>query len=293
MTLNLRLALRFLLLLVVVALSGCASTKRLEELRVQVDAKRAKLATMAEPYRIKNVDFAVEVEKAPLESLIYAYNNLPGSARKFEIRSYDRSRYLKYHKWFKCPWPLNGNASWYIRLAFDEALLAHLELGQFNINGWAAGTGLDFSIKASMDAVAGAVGYIDNCLWETPVTAIGVYGAASETFRGHMVPIVDGSGAGFQIKVNSPSDIKLDVLAYVTGIGVIPLWLNLDPLEKLGTIKVENIVGEEGQIENKLANTCRAYKLHITMTQAELLQAGLSVRGNSRIVWEAPGACKQ
>jgi hypothetical protein len=274
-----------------VCLAGCVSNKHLEELRAQVVQERAKLAIAAEPYRIKDVDLAMEVEKAPIDTLINDFNSLSESARTFDIRSYDKSGYLKYHKWFKCPWPLHGNASWFIRLAFDEAFLAHLKLGRFGNKGWSAGTGLNFSIQAGMLAGGVAIGYIDNCLWETPVVGVVIVGAAQENFRGHMTPIVDNTGAQFELTVTDPAHITLLATAYLTGIGTIPFWLNLDPLEDLGTIKVENIVGKEGRLENKLTDVCRPYKLDLTMTKAELLQAGLGVAGKTKVVWEAAGPC--
>jgi len=274
--------------------SGCSwiTEEELDGLRTQVEQERLALKPIADPYRIEGLEFAVEVDKAPLFVLVDRYNDLSSSDRTINIRSYDRSGHLKRHRWFRCPWPLSGHASWFIDLISDEAFVGQLILGRFQYS-WHQNQGMQFSISATALAAAAAYGAINNCFWETPITYILAVGYAAHTFKGHTEPLLTGKGAEFEFRVTSPRHIQVIVAADIGGIGPVAFPLREDPLEDLGSLELNNIVDEEGELRVDALNLCRDYKLDATATDARILKSGLAVGGKIDVDWKPAAPCEE
>jgi hypothetical protein len=278
-----------LLVILVLCLTGCAtySKSELAALKAKVTAKRATLSTLANPYRLGSQDLSAELDGTPLNDLLTDFNNLTWKQRVITIESVGTSGHLVYHKWFDCPW--GGHASWFIDLAAPWALAAAVELGTFNSH-W--GAGFDFGIHARALAGGAALGYIDNCIWQTPVTGLVFAGYTDEQFSGQLTPRVDQSGAAFIFKVTNPGNITVYVAAGLPGVGVIPFWLNFDPIKDLGVVELDNIVGKTGELRNDLTKRCRPYSLDMTAKDARVLPYGIGADESVAFTWGQETPCQ-
>jgi hypothetical protein len=276
-----------LLVLSAAALAGCVapSQKQLAMLRSQVATERESLAAAANPYRIKNSSASMELHGKPLNDLLTDFNRLPPTKRFTFVRSTATSGHLKYHKWFSCPWPLDGNASWFIDLTPSNSLIGALALGEFDYS-WAGPEKFNFGIRAGAALAGFAVFYVDNCFWTQPTIPLWFEGFATEKFSGRLLPVATDTGAEFKFDITSPRHIT--VFAHINGL---PFWLNLDTMDSLGALELDNIVGKKGKLKFGNTAVCRDYQVDATTKNPRVLEVGLAIDSDVKLVWAAPGDC--
>jgi len=269
-----------------VTTAGCAVTSgELEQLRSQVAEERALLTSVvdSQSFRVSAADLSVEVEGRPLNDLLSDYNSKPQSDRETLVQATGSTGHLYYHEWFECFW--GGDASWFVDLYPPSSFAGGLQLGTFDYS-WGGADGFDFAIGARALAGGTAVGYIDNCLWQTPILPVIFFGYADEHFHGRLVPSVNGDSAQFEFHITSPNHIT--VWTFVDGVW---LWLNEDSMENLGSLSVDSVLGKKGEVRDALANVCRDYTLDIKAKNPQVLAAGLSLDADISVNWAEQKTC--
>lgn len=270
------------------ATAGCAITNaQLDDLRKQVAEKRALLtATVdSQTFRMANADLSVEVEGKPLNDLLSDFNAKPQSDRQTLVVATGSTGHLYYHLWFDCFW--GGHASWFVDLVPASSFAGGLQLGTFGYN-WSGPDGFNFDISARALAGGTAVGYIDNCLWQTPILPIVFVGYADEHFYGRLEPSVIGDSAQFEFHVTSPNHIT--VWSFLDGVW---FWLNEDSMDNLGTLSIDSIIGKKGRVKDALANICRDYTLDVNVKNPRVLAVGLSLDADVSVTWDDQKPCDQ